>query len=277
MHKIGTLTKISTATFLLYSSISVAQSSNYACKAQADKNAVVATQSQRLNDFAWASNTKNLIFIGDEHNKSNPVDISTLINQIKNQKDVGGKNCLFLEFPSSMSVEEFKKILSDPNDNVETLSYRRYYGAILNTGEASGFKVMLADHPQYFESEKTMNERDEAIAKNIFTAFQNKTCDLGIMVVGKAHLAPDEEGRFLVRDNLKSLGFESTAINLQYANERVTLPRFKSWNGICPEKPTPISSPVIFKNGPIADHSVYPLYTSLMKIGYFDLTVLFPQ
>ncbi len=277
MLNFGALTKISTATLLLYSSISGAQSSYYTCKMQEDKNAVVATQSQRLNDFDWASNAKNLIFVGDEHNSSNPADISILINQIKSQKSAGRKSCLFLEFSSSMSVEEFKKILSDPNAPAESLSYRRYYGAILNSGEASGFKIMLADHPQHFESEKTINERDEAIAKNIFTALQNKTCDFGIMVVGKAHLSPHEGGRSLVRDNLKSLGVESTAINLQYANERVAHPRGKSWNNLCPEKPTQISSPVVFKNDPIADYSVYPLYAPLMKFGYFDFTVLFPQ
>lgn len=263
-------------TLLLFSTIATAQSSSFACKMQEDKNEVVATQSQNLSDFDWVSNSNNIIFVGEEHNSSLPADISTLINQIKIQKEGNGKSCLFLEFPSSLSVEEFKDVLNDKNASKETLSYRKYFGSILNSAEASGFKVMLADHPQYFESDKTLNERDQAIAKNIFTAIQSKTCDLAIMVVGKAHLSPDEVGRVLVRDNLKSLGLESTAVNLQYANERVTHPRLKSWNRLCPERSTQITSPIVFRNGAIAAYSLYPLFTSMMNFGYFDLTVLFP-
>lgn len=241
------------------------------------KKNLVAKSGPSIEDFQWSYfGEKNVVLIGDEHTSSKPADIVRVANAIKSTYSSQESACLFLEFPTSLSLDKFKEILGSDTGNAEQMRYIRYYKAILEGAEASGFNVHLVDHAEYFERDVSINERDRAIAENISKLLESRTCSKGVMVVGKAHITPDEVGRKLVRENLNELGRTSSTINIQYANETVAHPRLKSWNGLCPNRAELLGRTSVFSNQPISQLALYPLYTPLSLLGYFDFTVLFP-
>lgn len=246
------------------------------CSDLAKKN-LVAKSGPSIEDFQWSYfGEKNVVLIGDEHTSSKPADIVRVANAIKSTYISQESACLFLEFPTSLSLDKFKEILSSDTGNAEQMRYIRYYKAMLEGAESSGFNVHLVDHADHLEKDVPINERDRAIAENISKLLESRTCSKGIMVVGKAHITPDEVGRKLVRENLSELGRTSSTINIQYANETVAHPRLKSWNGLCPNNAEPLVRTSVFSNQPISQLALYPLYTPLSLLGYFDFTVLFP-
>lgn len=246
------------------------------CSDLAKKN-LVAKSGSSFEDFQWSYfEEKNVVLIGDEHTFSKPADIIHIADTIKSAYSSPEKACFFLEFSNALSLDKFKKILNSDTGNVEQMRYIRYYKAILEGAESSGFDVYLVDHADHLEKDVPINERDKAIAENISSLFTSKTCSKGIMLVGKAHITPDETGRKLIRENLNELRLTSSTINIQYANETVTHPKFKSWNGLCPNNAEPLAKSSVFSNRPISQLALYPLYTPLSLLGYFDFTVLFP-
>lgn len=245
--------------------------------ADLNKKNMVARAGSSIGAFPWSVvSNKDVVLLGDEHTATAPANLLRVIDAITQSIATPRRLCLFMEFPKSLPLTEFKRLLKPGSDIPTDELFRQYNEAIVDGAEARGLDVHLVDHENNREEDVPLNQRDEAIAKNISGLLNEGTCDRGILLIGKAHITPDEPGRKLVAQQLNELSRTSVTVNIQNADEKLENDQLKSWNGLCSSAREPLPSPLVFSNYDLKSIPLYPRYSPLTLMGYFDFTVLFP-
>ena len=256
-----------------HSDASQAPDSASLCRDQELKNKVVDAGTS-LETFNWKrAAKKNLLMIGDEHTYSDPSDIMKLANLYRRSSEARSI-CLFLEMPSSIAVNDFKEMLNRKGANPEGRRYQSYFKRIFDQAVVSGFKIVLADHPN--KDQVTDGDRNLFMAKTIQEQLSNN-CTHGVIVVGKAHASPNG-GQASLPMNLRARGVSLTSINLQYAGERAGIdnPALESWNNLCSKAASSLNKAAIFENSKIAKMRIYPKSNYTITFDSFDYTAIFP-
>ncbi len=249
------------------------------CERQRVKIELVKTQGQTLNQFSWNKiQSKQIVIIGDAHAISNPENISELIVR---SRSASGKQCLFLEMPSSYSSDQFIQLLDTKTGEAETDKFRRYYSKFTKSALAIGFKIFSVDHPENFSDTPPSDfEREIHMAKTIDKLFKENSCEHAVFVVGKAHIAsPFTKGETLV-DRLTQANLSVVRLNLMNAPSGGRSSAVEMWNGVCLKQTYTPANAVIFENKGIENDLIIPgFYEPLSQMTFkdFDYSVLFPE
>lgn len=273
-HCLHNLVTVGMGIFLLLLSPSMSWG-NEECSILEQKNEL-SNKASPLHKFDLKTvATKDVVLLGEEHTFAEVKDLSMILALIKNNKTEQKNICLFLEFPKSLKLQEFKSSLTEPSMFPSQRKYRKYYSGILEAAEKHKYQVHFVDHEKQLQQNLSLNERDKAMAMNMSQLIDSEDCASGVLIVGKAHISPDEDARTLVRDHLDELGLSTATLNIQYAQDKVINSSLKSWNDLCPEKAQKLDEPRIFENKALSGLAIYPRLYRGSLFDYFDFTVLF--
>lgn len=224
---------------------------------------------QNLDQFPWRNlQSKQIVILGDTHDT---VDIDGLLQSLAHSNSPGAANCIFFEFDSRTDPQAWLTMLKTPSDDPVVSRMRTHYSKILNQAQALRMSGFVVDGDQ----SQPNDVRNKAMAQNIDKLFSNGSCTHGILVVGKAHVAP--ESLFSgpsVADILKTK-YSVATVNPITAHDEVPDVAHQMWNGLCPSATYTPNEPVIFSNSGIAGLAIEPKVSGILY-GSFDYTVLAP-
>lgn len=252
------------------------------------------------NEFTQQIQASKITVVGEIHfyTELNPrLEIIRQFNALK-----PGKKCVayewaaqeydFIEFLnrfnkliSALKDGSFKK--SNPNlteKNVEDLlassqQVYEYYSPMAELTQKLGMKAVMVDHKDHnFNSSKTMDERNGAMAENLNALISNGSCESILYFVGKAHLAKNTDSTTRIQDLIRERNLKVTTVNLQMTNENLPL-AVRSWS-ICPMSHTlKLKDYAYFKNSDLEqNYTLFP-YMQNDRTAWkdFDFSLLSPS
>lgn len=251
------------------------------------------------NEFTHQIENSKVVVVGEIHFYT---ELNPRLDTIKQFNALAyGKKCVayewavqdydFIEFLdriskfiSSLKDGSFQKSNPSVTDkNVDNLlaSFQQvydYYWPMAELTQKLGMKAVMIDHKDHnFNSSKTMDERNVAMAENINVLISNGSCDSVLFFVGKAHLAKNTDSTTRVQDLIRSHNLNAITVNLQMTNEGLPV-QARSWS-ICPiSQALKLKDYAFFKNSELEQN--YTLFPYMLNDQTtwkdFDFTLLSP-
>lgn len=285
--------------FLALSSTSLASAQTICSDANLANLVNTGNHAFSENELTNSLKNSEIIIAGEIHFYT---DLKPRLDLIKHfQKTAVGKKCVAYEFAAREYdfiefMDRIKKNIEatkDPNffaanpqikpGDVQKLvsafeQIYNYYWPMADLTRNLGMKAIMVDNKGHtFTSEKTMDERNSAMAENLSISIKNGDCDSILFFVGKAHLSKQPDSTTKVQELVKGLIAKVTTVNLQMTKE--TFPYgIRSWS-ICPSSQAVKPSDYAFiKNSELArDYALFPsMLNDTTKWKDFDYTLLVP-
>lgn len=149
-----------------------------------------------------------------------------------------------------------------------------YYKPMGMVTDQLKLKSVTFDHPDRFEKDLSMDERNHAMSDNISELISKRKCSSILLFVGKDHMAESEDSSTSLPDLIRKKSIRTISLNLQMSRENSVPAAAKSWSGC---KPPIHDRSLFFESSNIPDDpKLFSETKNPIRWKDFDFTYLLP-